>query len=430
MPTLTGDKDGQIRIAEKPKGGLSGWFSGSSAPLSVGIHVEEPEQFETISMDPPAPVTGRSPSPERTPTRLRKKSIVETLQQQTTKPVNPSTSRFPFFSSPKTPTPQTVQIHSKLDDQYLSLDIGKALFPSGDAADQDPFSPSSFKNLLTNAEGLLVKLQTAYKLRTLALHELAAEKEAQAEELEEAETRAKHLKLQLEDMAARVVSQDQEMIRVKAELVAERKARSEEREAREKSIALIKFNRPSPIEQGRTSDDFDREDKSAKQQPWRRSNGTLNSDTSFESDDESAGGESVFSRSMSPTLTSVSEASSTPEVRQAVFAKVVAVEPGMRGAERPKPVQQRSTFQKILKGITSDSPAADEEQQQEKREDELGAADEGCRNCRGGAASVAWDTVGLLKAENRGLKERVESLDKAVDAALDVVRGVGLGVRT
>ncbi len=302
MPTLTGDKDGQIRIAERPKG-LSGWFSGSSAPMTVGVPVEEePEKFETIPMDPPTLAPGRSPSPERTPTKLRKKSVVETLQQQTTKPVNTSTSRFAFFSSPKTPTQQTIQINSKLDDEYMSLDIGKALFPSGHPSDQDPFSPSAFKNLLTNAEGLLSKLQTAYKVRTLALHDLAAEKEAQAEELEEAETRAKHLKLQLEDMAAQMVSQDQEMIRLKAELVAERKARTEEREAREKSIALIKFNRPSPIEVGRTSDDFDREEKTNTKQPWRRSNGTFNSDTSFESDDESAGAESVFSRSMSPTL--------------------------------------------------------------------------------------------------------------------------------
>jgi hypothetical protein len=37
MPTLTGDRDGVIRIEEKPRGGLSSWFSGSSAPVAIGV---------------------------------------------------------------------------------------------------------------------------------------------------------------------------------------------------------------------------------------------------------------------------------------------------------------------------------------------------------------------------------------------------------
>jgi cell division septum initiation protein DivIVA len=39
---------------------------------------------------------------------------------------------------------------------------------------------------------------------------------------------------------------------------------------------------------------------------------------------------------------------------------------------------------------------------------------------------MAWDTVNLLKDENKGLKDRVEELETAVEGALDVVNGIGL----
>jgi hypothetical protein len=55
----------------------------------------------------------------------------------------------------------------------------------------------------------------------------------------------------------------------------------------------------------------------------------------------------------------------------------------------------------------------------------IGLAD-GCRNCRGKEASAAWDAFGLLRAENRGLKNRVGDLENAVDGALDLVAGLRL----
>ena len=48
----------------------------------------------------------------------------------------------------------------------------------------------------------------------------------------------------------------------------------------------------------------------------------------------------------------------------------------------------------------------------------------GCENCRGKDSSVAWDTVGLLRAENKGLKERVGTLEGAVEGALDLCSGL------
>jgi hypothetical protein len=84
----------------------------------------------------------------------------------------------------------------------------------------------------------------------------------------------------------------------------------------------------------------------------------------------------------------------------------------------PLPVQP-STF-RIAPSSTLSAPALDQ------RLAELGEADDGCANCRGGSASMAWDTVGLLRAENRELKGRVGELEEAVTGALDVVMAVGL----
>ncbi|KAI9746596.1 MAG: hypothetical protein M1818_000309 [Claussenomyces sp. TS43310] len=418
MPTLTGDTEGQIKVAEKGRGGLSGWFSGTSAPVQLGVPDDE---FETIDMSNP-----RAASPERNPVKPQWRGAVPSLEASPTTNVKPgpSTSRFAFFSQKSSTQP--VQIPATLHDEFLNLDIPKALFPVGRVA-SDPFSPSAFKTLLVNAEGLLDRLQTAYKQRTLTLHELSTEKEVQADELEEAETRATHLKLQLEGMAQRVVEQDEEMLRIKAKLVAERTARKEERDAREKSISLLKLQH----ETARPDfDDFGPSTPAHSRRKWRSSSGTICSDTSLESDDDSA--ESVFSRSMSPSLSSVSEMPTNVSTPEVAYAKMVTVRPALldshaiamalQPTQRPKTVQQRSTFQRILKGISTTSGADDTLLDQEN---ELGMAEQGCRNCRGGDASVAWDTVGLLRAENKVLKEQVQSLDRAVEGALNLVAGLG-----
>jgi hypothetical protein len=56
----------------------------------------------------------------------------------------------------------------------------------------------------------------------------------------------------------------------------------------------------------------------------------------------------------------------------------------------------------------------------------IGMGETGCENCRGKDASVAWDAVGLLRAENKGLKDRVGTLEGAVEGALDLVVGLRL----
>ena len=286
-----------------------------------------------------------------------------------------------------------------------------------------------------NAEGLLLKLQTAYKLRTLSLHELELERQAEKDELEEAETRAQCLRAQLEDLAQRITIKDKAIEELALDLAREKQARREEKEAREKSIALVRSSREKhnsccPVTDG--------EDLGISTAAARRKRISADSTTSLsaegESDAESGGGESVFSRSRSPTLTSSSVSvvtmESTPEIGQATFGRVLSIQNHPQVRElRPKLVQQQSTFQKILKGIASNGNGNGNGRDEEAEVDRYGGIGEGgmsCSNCRGKDASVAWDAVGLLRAENKGLKERVGTLEGAVEGALDLCAGLRL----
>lgn len=47
-----------------------------------------------------------------------------------------------------------------------------------------------------------------------------------------------------------------------------------------------------------------------------------------------------------------------------------------------------------------------------------------CANCQGMRASEAWGVVGILREENKGLKQRVGNLEGEVEACLDLVRGI------
>lgn len=287
-----------------------------------------------------------------------------------------------------------------LDDELYNLDIESALFPPGPPTDRDTFSPAAFKNLQTNATGLLSRMQNAYRQRVVALRDLEGERAAQSDELEEAETRATHLKMQLEGMALKAAEQEKAMQQLMDQLMAEKRARAEEKLAREKGIALIPDGSMVPQDLGVVDDQLRR--------TWRKSGCTTKTDTSFETDEEeSVESESVFSRSRSPTIPpstvdgSVMDAPSS-HVRSG----------GVLRSPKPKPGQQMSTFQKIIKGISGDV-------------EESGGTN-GCRNCRGQDASVAWDTVSLLRDENRHLKQRVGELEVAVEGALDLVNGIGL----
>lgn len=426
MPALTrGNRGGKIIAEDNSKMGIGGWFTGSAAPVTNGVPGETEEEEEeagaiSTAMPPIAKTTSQSSSFSAMKWSTNTMSSAARTAQPTQ---SPSPSRFVFFS--KTSTPTVVQVPANLDDEFLNLDITSALFPNGSPA--DPFSPSSFKNLLSNAENLLSKLQTAYKLRTLAVHELTKEKEAQADELCEAETRAAHLKIQLEDMGKKLLQQDHDILTISNELAAERQRRAEEREAHQESLQILRARAYSP-----------------EIQPLKANDSSLvsrGSRTSFDSynldDNESVFSQSIFSHSRSHTSTSSAgtgittpdligsdsdDHNITPKASRANTATAPQRTSIQSKTDMPPLLTpQQSVFAKILGGGTVSAPHRTITNLKESSG--LGISEMGCPNCRGGSSSVAWDAVGLLREENRHLKETVTVLDEGVDAALGLIVG-------
>ncbi|KAF6836941.1 hypothetical protein CMUS01_05207 [Colletotrichum musicola] len=389
MP-LTGDNRSRKSTGstEPARGGiLSGWLGGSGSPNAA---------------DNTGPKTQASGANENaaddTPSRLQRRGTAD----QTPKGVSPSTSRFAFFSSPfskSSPGP----VDPKQDQELLSLNIQEALFPPSSPTHRDAFSPAAFKNLEATAVGLLTKFQSAYQRQNAALLELREERDAQEDEGEEAETRIQHLKVQLENMASKVAEQEQSMQQLMEVLAAEKKARQEERLMRD---------RGRPISEGSSiSEDLGAEDDQARRK-WRKSAG-------FDTDDESVEDASVFSRSRSPTTAAPSVfEGSIAEVQPAPVTRTntgnTLGPPRVTRSGAPKaPQQHTSVFQKLMRGVTGDPS-----------KDQTGSSS--CANCRGQDGRAAWDTVSLLRDENRGLKHRVAELETCVDHALDAVNGLGL----
>ena len=347
--------------AEGKAGKLADWFKGESESISIGL-IPSPTKEQSDPLDNVA-----ESSDIRAEGPLHQQSTAQTMA----KPV--MASRFSFFSS-KASLVKSKPLLDDLNDELLDMDVNAALFPNEPA---NPFSPASFKNLQQHAESLLLRLQRAYKERTTALRDMTAEKETIAEESEGAMTRARHLKLQLDDMTAKFAEQDQAMMNLVDELAQEKQARREDEEARKKTIRVV----------------GDRSSLSSGPHGLSRSNTV--SDSGFESEDDSSA-DSVFSRhngARSPILSvsSASTANSPDAYRTHEF-------------HIPASAAQPATLR-----LPSGQPAA------------KGIPVHSYTNYEGSRASEAWNVVRVLKEENEGLKQRVGELESALDGCLDVV---------
>ncbi|RSL63701.1 hypothetical protein CEP53_004312 [Fusarium sp. AF-6] len=352
-------------VEEAPRNRFPGWFSRASVPAP-----NAPPSSSTPTVPEARPRSGSSAS---------KIAAAATL------------SRFNIFgaiSTPATPTSPTY------GDELMNLDIEKGLFPNGPPVEGSTFSPSSFKNLQMNATGLLSKFQVAYQQRTTEVQELKAERETEVSSMNDAGEKIRQLEKKLDDQARQAAERDS-FIEYLLNQLADQKDRADlEAEAnREKEL--------TPSGASTISEDLGIDED--RQRRWRKS-------TSTSSDDGSVDEASVFSRSRSPTIsTSIMSADISPVATPTIQYKPVIVEPPR--ANRNSSAQM-NPIQKLFKGMTSEAPR--------------NTAPETCRNCQGQEASIAWDTVNLLKDENKGLKQRVEELETAVEGALDVVNGLAL----
>ncbi|KAI4266790.1 MAG: hypothetical protein L6R35_006912 [Caloplaca aegaea] len=343
--------------------------------------------------------------------------------EQSSASTNPSKppiiSRFSLFGSRPNP-PQPPVARSDLHDEWHDLDIKSALHPH---APLDPYSPSAFKSLQQNAEGLLLKLQSAYKQRSQALHDVLAEKEAQEEELKGADMRARQLKVQLDGMTARLAEQDSAMMDLVDQLAQEKQLR---REAEDAMVAKTKKARPAIITTNNVQESHAEDAQYSEERPWKSRTSTA-SDLSIESDDSSA--ESLFSghggaTSPAMSMSSVSTMNS-PETQQRHQSP----------AYRLPPVQVTTSGSRLLgiraethKGEFSPTPAPSSSLSSPTTKSTRCCNNHNIKNIKtnnknhGDAFSEAWALVGILQLENQGLKTRLGQLENTVDDCLGLVK--------
>lgn len=375
---------------------LQSWFNGTSERIQLGVGAqyqedsdddydsEEDEEDDGTMM---ASIFNRGPAL----TRASNESSRDSAGPQNSAPSKPQTgstagNRFAWLlSTQKNATiPHAVPspTYHNPSDELLNLNISQSLFPHGPV---DPLAPSSFNDLLSTAESLLSQYQTSYRQLSTALVDARAEQGAQDDELDEADTRIRHLKSQLETMATRANDQDEQMRRLMEELMFERKARQEEEAARKTSLALV-----------RGSAECAHEECSS---PMRRRNRVSNSDVSVDSGFESeceTDAASIFSRTdcLSPTGTDMSSVPESDDVNTTPKGK------------KPQLLQRRSTYEKVRDNSVR-----------------LDQNSWGCSNCEGGSQASVWGRLAKEREENSVLRRRVGDLEEAVDGALNVVDG-------
>lgn len=368
---FTGDQNTQSKAGEKV-GKLADWFKGESEPISIGI-LPSPTKEKADLLDTMAPSSDIRPA-----TLLQRTPTAQTISKPT------MASRFSFLANRVSPPKSTPQ-SSNANDELINMDISTVLLPTSSI---DSISPAAFKTLQQKAESLLLRLQAAYKERTISLRDMAAEKETLAEETQGAKMTARHLKTQLEDLSTKLTEQDEAMMDLVDELAEEKLARREEEEARRRSLGIVEHIPPATSSHLRIS--------------LENTVSDLGLDSEDDSPAESVSSTRIDTYSPTMSMSSVSTMGS-PEAYHAPDFQAASPSPGP--ARLCLPTRPTTKGRSALRqdGIVEEPSQS------------------ACANCNGVRASEAWSVVGILKEENANLKERVVELEGALDGCLDVV---------
>lgn len=263
---------------------LASWFEGSSEPVNITL-IPSPRKEKLDPLNETETMEHffyASPDSLDTFTRKPKRPSLSS-------PAMSSTSRFSFFRRSTVPESPLGGTNS---DELTEMDIQEALFPHGYP---DEFSPATFKNLQLNAEGTLRRFQQAYIEQAKSLRTAISTKNVQADELEAAQTRNEHLKLQLQDMAERAAEQEKAIAELKAQLATQRSS-LETRHSQQRSIRMV---------------DQEREFDSSAQLKYRRNRSSDVSTLGSEAGSEVSSVVSVFSEAMSAAPSQATSALST-----------------------------------------------------------------------------------------------------------------------
>jgi len=205
----------------------------TSEPVNIGVlprarrGIEEEEEDDSADEESDMEYTGGRPGRPRRAMTSQSSSTTSSRFAWLTSKASALTSSKAAASHPA-PPPAT--------DPLLTLDVTASLFPHGPA---DPLAPPSFHDLLANAEALIARLQAGYRAQTAALADLRRERAAQAEERDEADTRAAHLRAQLQEMGRRMAEADRANADMAAALAHERRRWREEEERRCRSVRIV-----------------------------------------------------------------------------------------------------------------------------------------------------------------------------------------------
>ena len=356
---------------------LSSWFNGTSDPVNITLIPSPPKGHSDSLLDSTDMWRASSASnsteslTQRPPSQTQKRSSLLNLSSAT----NGSTNRFGFLKK----TSKPLEKHgTDPDDELANLNVTSALYPGGPPTE---FSPAALKNLQVNAEGTLSRFQKAYQESLRALRAVTSEKLAQADELEAAQTRNEHLKLQLADMAERAAEQEKALQALQQELDAERQRRQDEDEARKRTIKVVPADVPS--------NSYSMGDST---QPHRRKNRVSEASSLDPSESGISSADSVFSEASPGPYSPTTSAGASPVLKHA-------------------PLFAASTSQTLHNG--SLRPQAE-------------PAD--CMRCRVNPLE-AWAVVDIVQLESRALKQRIAELESAQEDALDFLSGLGMSAK-
>lgn len=335
-------------------------FNGESAPIRLGIPPSSPtkEDSEFIMDYKPSFTAQPNDGPRRRSTTERQVSHSVAAPSKTS-----------WFS--RKPTLPAAPPPARQFDEIVSIDINSCLFPHGPA---DPLSPHAFNDLLLNATSLLQRMQTAYKEKVDYIASIQPEIDAQKEEVEESETRARHLKMQLEDLSRKAQEQDIAMHELATQLAEEKIKAEEAQEAAQRSIQRV---RRTLDEQEGCADDGTPK--------WRKrgSGGSQGSDSGFESDVEYA--ESMMSGASSPPATTLTPAQEGEEWQ--------ICHTSIQGSDRPA-ISRPSSSTTAFSGK------------------------------RLGSEGAAWMTIESLRGENGQLRRQMEEMQWTLQSCIDFVNVV------
>lgn len=295
--THTGENSSPAK-GDTRSGKLANWFSGSSEPVNITLipsPVKEKHDpfFDFAEMERGSARGSLSPESDSMTKRPRSRLQKSSSTPSVAKKNQAGSSKFTFWKSKPAANSEKSTFE---EDELTRLDVQTALFQSGMTAEP---SIEGFKSLQANAESIICRFQSAYRKSLQSVREVTSEKNVLRDELEAAQTRSEHLKLQLANMAAEAAKQESAMQSMTEEVVALRCKLREDAEFRGRSLRII------------TKDQSDESEslRDGYQKGKRQSGG------SFVSQESSS--ESVFSQAPLGTCTPISAADTSPELYQA-----------------------------------------------------------------------------------------------------------------